>query len=89
MDLAGIFILIIGTTLLSGVVAYTFYSVYRKFLIFFASEISSNLQGLQALPRPPLRDLVKLVEFLVLKKDKIEKDIEEQLADDKYHNPYQ
>ena len=78
-----------GIAILSPLLGYMFYSVYRKFLIFHASEISREIQGLDGLPKPPLKDLVKLLDFLVLKREEIEKVIEEKETEQKYDNTYQ
>lgn len=75
--------------ILAPIFTYMFYSIYRKLLIFSASSISREIQGLSELPRPPLRDLINLLDFLVLKREEIEKVIEDKETEQKYDNTYQ
>ena len=82
-------ILVGGVIIFSLIIGYSFYSIWRKILIFKSSKISREIQGLSELPRPPLKDLVSLLEFLILKRGEIEKTIEKQEMEDKYNNTYQ
>jgi hypothetical protein len=78
-----------GVILLTLVIGYTFYSVWRKYLIFVSSSISREIQGLGEIPRPPLKDLVNLVKFLIEKRSEILHTVEKKESEDKYDNTYQ
>ena len=89
MDATEITILIGGIFAISLVMFYIIYQVYRKFLIYFASALSRDIQGLEEIPKPPLRNLVDLVDFLVIKRDEIEKAVRDRETEEKYDGSYQ
>jgi hypothetical protein len=57
-------------------------------LVFLAADLSREIQGIETLPKPPLKNLVDLVAFLKEKQEEIGVKIKEDDRDDKYRNMY-
>lgn len=80
----------IGTIIIGVVISYLFYYIYRIYLIFASSAISRDIQGLDELPKPTMRDLVKLLSIMKSKREDIKQILDEKIkSEDKYNNPYQ
>ena len=78
---------VLGITLL---LVKVFHLVYRTKMVYIASGISREIQKLDVLPKPTLRSLVQLVEYLTTKRKDIEEQLDkmEQDNEDKYRNIY-
>jgi len=72
------------TIFLTKVIHYT----YRLKMVYLASDLSREIQGIEKIQKPPLRNLVNLVKFLISRRDEIVEQVKEEDSDDKYRNTY-
>ena len=77
-----------GVILITVILVKIIHFFFRMQLIYLAAELSRSIQGIETMPKPPLRNLVNLVQFLITKKAEIEKQLDKDESYDKYDNTY-
>lgn len=79
---------------ISGIVIITillikiFHFMFRMKLIYLAADISREIQGIESIQKPPLKNLINMVNYLLIKREEIEKQFDKDESDDRYKNIY-
>ena len=81
-------IAVLGVVFLVGVLTKIVHYTYRLEMIYLASDLSREIQGIEKIQKPPLKNLVNLVKFLISRRDEIVEQVKEDEDDDKYRNTY-
>lgn len=81
-------IAVLGVIFIGILLVKIIHFVYRMKMVYLAADLSREIQGIETLPKPPLRNLVNLVVFLLEKQKEIGVKIKEDDKDDKYRNMY-
>ncbi|MBE3093980.1 MAG: hypothetical protein IMZ52_03035 [Actinobacteria bacterium] len=81
-------IAVLGIIFLVGVLTKIIHYTYRLKMVYLASDLSREIQGIEKIQKPPLKNLVNLVKFLISRRDEIVEQVSEDDSDDKYRNTY-
>lgn len=81
-------ILVLGVGFFSVVLIFLINFLFRVKMVYLASDISRDIQGIEDIPRPPLKNIVALVSFLRTRRKEIEEHLNEEDDEDKYRNTY-
>ena len=79
---------VLGVAGITMLLVYIFYSVFRLKMIYLASDLSKEIQGVASLPKPTLRSMVALVKWLVSRRNEIVEPKKDDEDDEKYRHTY-
>lgn len=83
-----ILVSVLGVIFLVVLFIYLINFLYRFKMAYLISDMSRDIQGVEKMPKLPLKNIIYLVNLMKTRKKEIEEHLKEEDDEDKYRNTY-
>lgn len=83
-----ILVSVLGVIFLIGLFIYLINFLYRFKMAYLISDMSRDIQGVEKMPKLPLKNIIYWVNLMKTRRKEIEEHLKEEDDEDKYRNTY-